>query len=408
MVARILNLCGLSLGREEDIVPAAPDNPDGFWENRRFQEVNERLLGLYGGGWDRAIQAADQPDSQSETLARAIAGEMSGTWGWKDPRSSLLLPFWRRIFPGLRVIVCVRDPLEVVLSLRKRNNFSYESALALWYDYNRAIFEATDAEDRLAVHFSAFFLRPEEETRRLADYAGLAASDDVIGEAASTVKRDLRHSQFPTSTLIDAEMHPSLLALYSQLSDEAGWPLPELESFRGVTIGDLQGRLLNRPLLEARVLERDLRVLEKELRDCHALLAQYGQQIEDDDRQMRQWRDACEFRDVELAAARTTIQTLEEAVSQEREHSRTYGSYLDALRRERDDLATQATASAEEITRLRGSLREAENEASRMQNDLSSLTSQLSTLWGEHQNIVGSRGGKLLTAWWRLRSRNKR
>ena len=41
-LAKLLHVAGLYLGPEEDIVGAAPDNTDGFWENRRFIELNDR------------------------------------------------------------------------------------------------------------------------------------------------------------------------------------------------------------------------------------------------------------------------------------------------------------------------------------------------------------------------------
>lgn len=42
--------------------------------------------------------------SGREALAR-----FDGPWGWKDPRNSLTLPIWKRIFPDVRVLV-IRKP----------------------------------------------------------------------------------------------------------------------------------------------------------------------------------------------------------------------------------------------------------------------------------------------------------
>jgi hypothetical protein len=52
MVTRLINLCGLYLGQEEDLVANAEDNPEGFWENVKFQKVNDDILTSFGGGWD--------------------------------------------------------------------------------------------------------------------------------------------------------------------------------------------------------------------------------------------------------------------------------------------------------------------------------------------------------------------
>src|SRR5262249_23640698 len=52
MVARLLNLCGLYLGEDEDLMPSAADNPEGFWENLHFVDLNEKILSALQGGWD--------------------------------------------------------------------------------------------------------------------------------------------------------------------------------------------------------------------------------------------------------------------------------------------------------------------------------------------------------------------
>ena len=54
MVSRLLNLCGLYLGPESELLPPQPDNPEGYWENIRFVEINDRLLAHLDAGWDLA------------------------------------------------------------------------------------------------------------------------------------------------------------------------------------------------------------------------------------------------------------------------------------------------------------------------------------------------------------------
>src|SRR6185437_468321 len=55
MVARQLNLVGMYLGDEADLIPAANENPDGYWEHVEFVDVNDALLHEFGGGWDHPI-----------------------------------------------------------------------------------------------------------------------------------------------------------------------------------------------------------------------------------------------------------------------------------------------------------------------------------------------------------------
>ncbi len=52
MLTRLLHSLGLALGPQEDLMPAAADNPEGFWENLRVVRLNDELLNLVGAAWD--------------------------------------------------------------------------------------------------------------------------------------------------------------------------------------------------------------------------------------------------------------------------------------------------------------------------------------------------------------------
>ena len=149
MLTRLLHRSGLDLGPESDLMPAAADNPDGFWENLRFVRLNDEILNAVGAAWDL-------PPWQEETFAGADLQPMRAkaqllierfpdkpVWGWKDPRNCLTLPFWQSLLPGLRTIVIVRNPLEVAYSMHKRNGTSYALGLRLWEIYNRRLLAET-------------------------------------------------------------------------------------------------------------------------------------------------------------------------------------------------------------------------------------------------------------------------
>lgn len=59
---------------------------------------------------------------EREWLARyrALGYDGAGPWGFKDPRSCVLLPLYLAIFPGARVLHIVRDPDDVAASLSRR------------------------------------------------------------------------------------------------------------------------------------------------------------------------------------------------------------------------------------------------------------------------------------------------
>src|SRR6266516_4623111 len=120
MVARILNLAGLYIGEDDALLPPAPDNPEGFWEHRGFFTLNEQILSRLGGGWD--LPPVADPGTMANGRLRDLQAEAEEVvrrfegrepWGWKDPRNSLTLAFWRTVLPAFNVVLCVRNPLEV-------------------------------------------------------------------------------------------------------------------------------------------------------------------------------------------------------------------------------------------------------------------------------------------------------
>jgi GT2 family glycosyltransferase/glycosyltransferase involved in cell wall biosynthesis len=236
MLTRLLHVCGLDLGPETDLMPARPDNPDGFWENLRFVSLNDELLGELGGAWDLPPRRdEDFGDPCLEPLrvkARLLVGgfDRGSAWGWKDPRNSLTLPFWKSILPGLKTVVIVRNPLEVAHSMRERNGTSYSFGLRLWEIYNRRIIETTTAEERLLTQYDFFFENSESELRRIADFIGLSHSE--ASRAATLVATGRRHTHFTMDQLVDARVSAEVIDFYRQLLDGAnrnllrGDPLP--------------------------------------------------------------------------------------------------------------------------------------------------------------------------------------
>ena len=160
MVAKLLMNAGLFLGPEEDLMPPAEENPEGFFEHLDFVRLNDEVLNAAGAGWDCPPPAGidwtraefDPYRDRARRLAAKLSGE--GRWGWKDPRSSVDLPFWRSALGPLQTIVVVRNPLEVVTSLHRRNGFSIALSLTLWRIYGERILEDTTPSDRMVTPVS--------------------------------------------------------------------------------------------------------------------------------------------------------------------------------------------------------------------------------------------------------------
>ncbi len=199
MLAHLLFRCGVELGKNSDMMPAKPDNVDGFWENLKFVTINDGILAESAGGWDlppkRPIER-DCVDNHLQHLvddAKMLIREFQGfkVWGWKDPRNCLTLPFWSKLLPELTVVLIVRHPAEVALSLTARNGVSRMFGLNLWRTYYEAIFRNLSGHRAIITRYDAFFDDPVREAERILDFLGLPTTDAEC--ARQIVSNEARH-----------------------------------------------------------------------------------------------------------------------------------------------------------------------------------------------------------------------
>lgn len=229
MVSRLLNLCGLYIGPENELNPPAPDNKAGFWENLRFVELNDEILASLGGGWDLPSSAPDGwelrtkmiplRDRATNLIQRFDSRE---PWGWKDPRNSLTLPFWKSLIPDLKVVICLRHPLEVAKSLYKRGYSSEAFALRLWLAYNQPLLSIVAPENRVITHYDAYFHNTQAELQRILRLLDLPASEEKVAHACSATLALLRHHSVATSGLSEANLPPDVRQCYMAMCAEAG------------------------------------------------------------------------------------------------------------------------------------------------------------------------------------------
>lgn len=227
MVANLLQQAGLHLGAPADLMPPAAENPEGFFEHLGFVRLNDEILNAAGGGWDCppaanvAWTAASFDPFREQARLLAVPLQAASNWGWKDPRNSLTVPFWTAALGPLHTIVVVRNPLEVVISLHRRNGFSIALGLTLWHIYAERVLRDTAPDERIVTHFDAYFVDPGQEIDRLRQFVGLpaqaqpAATDAALPALRHHRKtlRDLETNGFPSATI----------ELYRQLCREAGW-----------------------------------------------------------------------------------------------------------------------------------------------------------------------------------------
>jgi hypothetical protein len=148
-LTRMLQQAGMSLGNDLMNVVAC-SNLEGHAESWEGVRINDRILELSGGAWDR-VPATLRADEDTANHIRAfLANLINGhaVVGWKDPRTTLTWPVWKPHLPAAyRLVACVRHPLAVAHSLQVRDGWPLEKGLDLWAAYNERLLEHVANED---------------------------------------------------------------------------------------------------------------------------------------------------------------------------------------------------------------------------------------------------------------------
>lgn len=204
LVAKVLSLFGVCLGPQDDLLEPRFDNPRGYWEQRPIMDINDAIFEALGGSWSQPPQMptgwTELPEIEAiATRAREVVRAQfadSALWAWKDPRTSITLPFWRAVVPEARWIVCMRSPVDVAASLQRRDpsTFPWDAAVGLWLRHSAEALEHTEPEERLILFYEDWFVEREVQLERLARFIGRESSDPAVREGIDgCIEADLRH-----------------------------------------------------------------------------------------------------------------------------------------------------------------------------------------------------------------------
>jgi chromosome segregation ATPase len=236
-IARGLKVLNVDLG--DNLMPGAPgENEKGFWEDLDFYRLNEKLLAKIGSAWDhlRRIDVAplcreefaEERFEASALIERKMRS--SSVFGFKDPRTTILLPFWQCVFEDLGLeesyVIAVRNPLEVCESLRKRNGFEPSFSMALWLKYTWSAVNHSADRQRVCLSYRNLLSEPAKELARVAASAGLhtatASSPAMIEFVSEFLSAELRHNRISDLEMRRSGIIPAATqALYSALLESA-------------------------------------------------------------------------------------------------------------------------------------------------------------------------------------------
>lgn len=227
-MTRALGYLGVGLG--DTFIDAMPEvNAKGFWEDADFNRLNIAVLRQCGCDWlshrpiaaERFAGPALQPlAAEAERLLNERLRERA-IFAFKDPRTTLLLPFWQGVFARAEVadsyLVAIRHPAAVADSLARRNGFDAAKSRLLWLRYTvEALQKSALAGRRVLVDYDVLMDDPVHSLRRIARELELPAPGATVETEFSKrfLSAELRHSRPADSVASEpADMlHAALLS----------------------------------------------------------------------------------------------------------------------------------------------------------------------------------------------------
>ncbi|MBL8554821.1 MAG: hypothetical protein JNL41_11130 [Phenylobacterium sp.] len=206
-VTRLLALAGCDL--PADVMPGDEHNAKGYFEPWKIAIFNDERLRAAGSAWDDAFAYPFRPLPPPEEKAwlKRAAALFDDDFGhaanplMKDPRATVLLPFWRAVLAqktcAARCVIPVRHPLAVAGSLKRRDGFTDEKSVLVWTCYMLAAEAYTRDLPRAFVGYDALLADWRAEVKRIEAALGGPLpnlTDAGAQEIDGFLTKDLRHN----------------------------------------------------------------------------------------------------------------------------------------------------------------------------------------------------------------------
>ena len=229
-IAKSLECTGVNLGNKL-MPPCLNDNDLGFFEDIDIVEFNENLLKECGKNW-YDTQKINYFDTERlirngyllqgiELIRNKV--HASKYFGFKDPRTAALLPFWEQIFATFEFkvsfVLAIRNPLSIVRSLQQRNEFEPEQGYYLWINHILQSLSFLKNKNFIGVNYDKLLADPYTQIKRIASLIGNNIDYSILDQYCKEfLKTNLRHWAYSENDLmVDSSRPLKVLEIYQYL-----------------------------------------------------------------------------------------------------------------------------------------------------------------------------------------------
>lgn len=192
-ITRGLTALGIDLGSTlTGTGPLNRWNPKGFYEDSDIvYKINRGVSYALDDVWmslhliDKQCKNNPALNTLKISAAELLAERLQNTqyWGFKDPRTSRILPFWQEVFASLNVndnyIIALRNPLASASSWQRLSKTDIEIGLLLWMMHLIPAVNGTQDRRRLVVSYDLVLQHPQEQLERIKQHFNVTAPVDA-------------------------------------------------------------------------------------------------------------------------------------------------------------------------------------------------------------------------------------
>jgi|WetSurMetagenome_2_1015567.scaffolds.fasta_scaffold72401_2 O-antigen biosynthesis protein len=294
-ITRGLQVMGVYLGDRLMLLDAG-NNDKGFWEDIDINALNVEMLNALNNDWHHLslIKQEDlellKHDGFFHRAAELIQLKTISTsiFGFKDPRISKLLPFWKEVFQyckyDVSYILAVRHPISVALSLAKRNGIDMEKSHLLWLIHMVKSLSGITGCNYIVADYDKLMQDADHELNRIAKKFHLKINlAELEIYKSEFLDHNLRHAVFTYDDLMQHDRTPDFLRdVYTTIMDMAAdSPIDEVKIRRKTETWEAELEKLNLSFNMADKAFKHIDLVHQQLAEKETLILREKEEKED-------------------------------------------------------------------------------------------------------------------------------
>ena len=225
-ISGFLNKLGITLGSK--LMIPNEYNEKGYFENSYIVNANDNILQTLDSSWDDLFLLEEEWCQRPQLIPhrgavkKIIKQEFSANelFCIKDPRISILLPFWISRLQELNIetffIIPLRHPIEVAESLQARDGFSIQKGLLLWMNNMLSIEYYSRPFRRSFIIFDDFLKSPANIINRILKKFNIIFP--ITKSQSDTIAKELLESKLKHHNIKALNFNSDMLSLIDRFN----------------------------------------------------------------------------------------------------------------------------------------------------------------------------------------------